>query len=342
MYIALIIILAILVCLFISVAEVYRTIPLIELKRRARSGQQPAKSLYKVASYKYSSQLFLLFLASIASAAFFVLLSRKSPIWVALAANFSLIWLAYIWIPRSSINIVSQYFAQILARPIGWLLQYIHPLLSYFHVILAKPSHTGLYESSDILRLLKAQQKQNDNRIEEFELDLIKHVIDFGTKRVIDVMTPKRKVHAIPARETLGPIVLNELHKTKHNYFPVYEEKPSDIVGIISLFGLSNSKITVNVYDAMNQTIYYVHEEQYLSEVLQVMLKSSQEFFIVINNFGEYSGIITARDILKNLVGETITDEFDQYDSKELVSKRFASSPEVDNNIPEHITEVLE
>lgn len=342
MYAALLIVLAVLAILFVSMAKVYRSVPLVELKRRARIGQQPAKSLYKVASYKYSSQFLLLLLGTVASAAFFVLLAKRSPTWVAVTGALALIWLAYIWVPRSSINIVSQYFAQIFAKPIGWVLQYIHPPLSRLQKFFDKPAHTGLYEREDIVRLLTLQQKQSDNRIDEFELDLLKHVVNFGSRRVTDVMTPKRKVQAIPANEILGPIVLSELHKTNHRYFPVYEDKSSNVVGILSLYGLSGSKLTVTAYEAMSQSIYYIHEEQNLNQALQVILKSGQEMLIVINNLGEYTGLITARAILKELVGETITDEFDQYDNRELVAKRFLAPEEKNNDLAEAPTEVIE
>lgn len=326
-------VLAILVLLLISVAKVYRSIPLIELKRRARYGQEPAKSLFSVASYKYSSQIFLLFLASIASVFFFILVARKSPLWVAFTADLALIWLAYIWIPRSSINIVSQYFAQVLAKPLGWILQYIHPLFSSLNKKAAKPVHTGLYEKSDIVRLLSLQQKQTDNRIDEFSIDLLKHVLNFGHEQAIDLMTPKNKVHAVSSNETLGPIVLSELHKSKHSYFPVYEGKPSNIVGILSIVGLTNSRATVGVENVMSQSIYYVHEEQSLNDVLQVMIKTSQELFIVINSDKEYVGIITAREVLKTLVGETVSDEFDQYDNREQVANLFTKPPEQEEDL---------
>jgi len=342
MYIASIIVLAVLVILFISIAKVYRSIPLIELKRRARDGQKLAKALYKVASYKYSSQFLLLLMATVASAVFFVLMDKKSPVWVAITADLALIWLAYIWIPRSSINIVSQYFAQILARPLGWALQYIHPIFTRFHQAGKRSPHTGLYERADIVKLLTVQQKQVDNRIEDFEIDLLKHVVDFGHLRVIDVMTPKRKVHAISGKEVLGPIVLSELHKTEHRYFPVYDEKRSDVIGILSLFGLSNSKLTMTAEEAMSQSIYFVHEEQFLNEVLQVVLRSGQELFIVVNNQGDYTGILTARAILKNLVGEVVTEEFDQYDNRELVAKRFSNQEENNVENTEETTEVVE
>lgn len=340
MYIASVLCLAIVAILLFSVAKVYRSVPLFELKRRARAGNKVAKSLYKVASYQYSSQFVLLLLATVVSAVFFVLISRRSPLWVALIASLVLIWFAYIWVPRSSIDIFSQYLAQICAKPLAWLLQYVHGPFNSVHKRFTKPPHTGLYEMSDLVRLLAAQQKQNDNRIDKFQIDLLKRVIDFGDIKVFDLMTPKRKVQSISGKEILGPVVLSELHKSGHSHFPVYEGKASNIVGILNIFGLPNSKLTVTVYELMSPSLNYINEEQQASEVLQAIAKTAQDVFIVINSDQDYVGIITARDILKTLVGDFIVGGFDQYDNREMVANRFAAKkPEAENTETEALSD---
>lgn len=341
MYIVLILILAVLVMIFISIATVYKSISLVELKRRARNGQHLAKSLYRVASYKYSSQFLLLLLATISATAFFYFVSEKSPVWVALTADFALVWLAYVWIPRGPVNTVSQYLAQILSRPLGWALEYLHPLFKHVHKKTSRMPHTGLYELSDIVRLLTVQQKQKDNRIDEFEINLLKHVLNFSHYQVVDIMTPKRKVHSISIKDILGPIVLSELHKTGHTHFPVFEGKATNVVGILSIAGYAHTKQSLGVEEVMSQSIYYVHEEQYLSEILQVIIKNSQEMFIVVNRSQEYVGIITAREILKSLVGTEITDEFDSYDNREKVAAMFNAGHEVTDIVEEGLVDEI-
>ena len=67
--------------------------------------------------------------------------------------------------------------------------------------------------------------------IEQDEARLIEQVVEFGDKRVRDVMTPRPDVVAIRASATL-----EELRKlvveTKFSRLPVYEKSLDDIVGI--------------------------------------------------------------------------------------------------------------
>jgi putative hemolysin len=170
-------------------------------------------------------------------------------------------------------------------------------------------------------------------------------VLLIGNVQAIDIMTPMGKVLAVPSEEILGPIVLSELHRSRHSHFPVYENDLDNIVGTIAITGLSSPKISIRADEAMNSTVYYIHEEQTLPEVLQVMIKTNQDLFIVINSLGAYLGIITAREVLKCLVGKVITDEFDRYDQRDIVANMFnitKEDEEKEEKLSEDETEVVE
>lgn len=345
MYIVTILALAILVLVSVSIAQVYRSLPLIELKRRARHGDGWSKSVYRVAVYKFSAQFLLWLIASLASAVFFVIVSRKSPVWLALTSCVALIWVAFIWIPRSSINLVSEYLAKVLSSPISWLLRHIDPITSFLHETVTKTnkvSHTGIYEKADVIDLLKRQNKQADSRIDPFEIEMMKRLLDFNDKKVIDVMTPKRKVTAVSVNDTLGPIILSELHKSGQVQFPVYDKKVTNIVGVIDISLLTELKQTSTAKSTMTNRIAYAHEEEGLSSLLKTMMKVHQQLFVVINSHEEYTGVITEKAILSELVGEHLAEDFDQHENKEAVARRFEDLGDSPSKKPEDDTEVIE
>jgi len=322
-----ILVLAVIVLIAVSIAQVYRYIPLVEVKRRARQGDKLSKRLYKVAMFEFSSQFILWLIASVASAGFFVLVTRRSPAWVALTCCLILIWIAYIWIPRSAINIVSTYLAQLFASPLAWVVQRAHPTVQFVKRKISRPkaNHTGLYENKDLVDLLVRQEKQADNRIEKIEIDIIKHVMSFNKSKVIDVMTPRRKVMSIESNETLTPVILDELHNSGHRYFPVFQDKPANIVGLLSFEEVANTKSTPRVFSVMNSSPYYVNEEQYLSDLLQLITKANYNLFIVINDKADFSGIVTSKDILGKLVGDEVLSGLKKPDpDEELIVNDFA------------------
>jgi CBS domain containing-hemolysin-like protein len=46
---------------------------------------------------------------------------------------------------------------------------------------------------------------------------------------------------------------------------------------------------------------------------------------IVVNSFEEYIGIVTIEDVLEQIVGKQIVDEFDQYDDLRAVAAKAAA-----------------
>ena len=349
MRVLLILILGAIVIIAASIVEVYASLPLVELKRRARSGDRQASAIYKIAVYQFSFEFTLWFIISLAAVGFFVLLTRTSPLWVALTGSIALIWLAIAWIPISGLNTISTAIAVAIAPYYAKLLQIIHPLFKNRDNQVNKRhiKHTNLFEKADIADLLVRQSKQLDNRVAGVELDMMRHMLTFNDKIVAEIMTPKKSAVSINAEDRLGPVVLNELHKSGMSYFPVYEgKKGSSVVGVLNLHNISEANVSVLVKDVMSTKLAYVHEEQPLSQALQAIINTNQHLFIVVNSFEDYVGVISVKDIISELSGPFVIDELDEFENKSWVARRYAHKPtdklEEGQSEDVEITEVLE
>jgi len=131
---------------------------------------------------------------------------------------------------------------------------------------------------------------------------------------------PKRVVKMVAASETVGPILLDELSKSGHSRFPVYDEKRDNIVGILYLHDLVASKETGRVDEVMSKKLTYVHEDFTLYQTLQAFLKTKRHLFLVVNSYEELVGIITIEDVIEQMIGRPIVDEFDRYDDLRAVA----------------------
>ena len=65
----------------------------------------------------------------------------------------------------------------------------------------------------------------------------------------------------------------------------------------------------------MSPKVFFVHEELDLSHALNGFIKTKHHLFIVVNNFEEFVGILTIEDVLEQLLGRQIVDEFDAYEN---------------------------
>lgn len=153
--------------------------------------------------------------------------------------------------------------------------------------------------------------------------------LQFENKVVSQIMTPKSVVDTIPQHEILGPLVLDDLHKTGHSRFPVINGDIDHVVGILYLRDVltidSAKKHTARVESAMSKKVFYIREDHTLSQALSAFLRTHHHLFIVINEFRETVGIITLEDTLEALLGRSIVDEFDAHDDMRAVAARQAA-----------------
>lgn len=324
----LVVILGLATLVVVSLQRTYSRLPLKELKRRARHQDPLATAMVRVSGYGHSLRAVLWFLIAVTSAGFFVAVSRSAPIWFAFAASGVLVWIGFVWLPATRVTALSERLAAGAAPVLGKLVSLLHPFLDWLTRSLRRHRpvhvHTGLYDRQDLIDLLERQLVQPDNRIEQSELDIALHALTFGDDSVGQHLTPRRVVQAVKADEALGPILMDELHKSGHSRFPIYDSKPDNIIGTLYLRDLVHAKTGGSVKDLMKPGVAYIHEDQSLHDALQAILRTHRQLFIVVNSFEEYVGIITIEDILETILGKPIIDEFDQYDDLRAVAARSA------------------
>ena len=297
-----------------------------ELKRRARSGHDSrAARIYKMAAYDKSLSLLLWIKGSLAAAIFFVLVLGNS--WVAAFIFLAvLVWAVRAWRPASTNSWVWAWTAGV-APAVAWVMAYLQPVLSRLH---RRDSplvhiHTGVYEKDDLLELITEQANQPENRISEQELRMAANALTFGGKRVTDVMTPLRKLHLVSEDEQVGPHLMDELHATGFSRFPVaktgtVKAAQPQIAGTLLLKDLVGYSGSGRVAGLMQNKVYYVNETQSLGDALAAFLKTHHHLFIVVNNFEEIVGVLSVEDVLEQIVGAEIIDEFDKYDDLRAVA----------------------
>ncbi|HEX4662568.1 MAG TPA: CBS domain-containing protein [Candidatus Saccharimonadales bacterium] len=169
---------------------------------------------------------------------------------------------------------------------------------------------------------LEALITHNPHALSKDEKSLLIHALNYGNVIIGDIMTPRSKIVAVKAAETLGPVTLDRLHKTGHSRFPVVKTDLDTIVGTLFLHDLVplNPRLK-RVADAMKPQVLYVHKDKTLDHVLQAFVRTRHHIFIVVDESQEVVGLVTIEDILEQIVGRKIVDQFDQYEDRQAVSR---------------------
>lgn len=331
MAIALAIIMALIFLLSVLLDKTLRSLPAKELRRHARAHKdKKAAAIYKLSAFGRSAELFLWLIGAF-SAAGLILIAANAVWWAGLMVI--LLVLMLVWKGRSpgpyeGWRLSLAAFAAPLATAVVALLQ---PLLGritdWAKRITPLYPPTGLYEKEDLVKFLKIQARQPDNRISESDLKTAQNALSLSDKTAGDVMLPRRKIKWVVAADSIGPMVMDELHQSGQTRFPVVKEitksANQEIIGSLYLRDLLEYlEDKGRIRDIMLPGAYFINESQSLRDTLDGFLKSGRHLLVVVNNFEEIVGVITLEDVLRQTFGLKISEEFDRYHDIRSVASR--------------------
>jgi CBS domain containing-hemolysin-like protein len=338
--------LAVVMLLCVMLQKTYHTLPSKELKRRAETGNELSARLWPAVAYGPTLQVLLWTVLLLAGGACFVLLARIAPPVLGFLAVTLLLVTAFAWVPKSELKGFEARFTVLLTPAVVWLLGTLDPVLSRLARYVHRPSdghlHTNVYIREDLINLIERQKSQPDNELTIEELTIAGTALRFGERKVRELMTKRKKVVVVNADNDISPVMLDELHKTEHSRFPVYEGEPDNFVGALYLSELtsvgSGKGARGKVRNRMSPGIAYVHEADTLAEALHAFYLTKKQLFIVINKFEEYVGLITIEDMVHALLGKPGEYVFDQHESRSAVAAKHVKKPKV---VDEHIDETV-
>lgn len=317
--------------LLIGLQKTYYFFPARELKRQARSGDREAEQLYRAVAYGGSLRLLLWLAIGLCVAGGYALLTLVAPAWLVFLAVAALIWHGFAWAPHAPVSGPGARLAVGVSPLVAWILYYIHPLLDRIQSFIARHRpvlfHTGLFERDDLLELIKQQRDLADNRISHDELNLALHALSFGDKAAGATMVPKQAVSSVSENDVLGPVLMDELYDSRHSRFPVVNAA-GNVVGVLYLRDLVAARSSGTVRELMKPRVCFVHEDQTLYQVLHAFLTTKQHLFVVINSNQTYVGIITIEDVLEQIIGHKIEDDFDSYEDRRAVAEQAGKQAE--------------
>jgi CBS domain containing-hemolysin-like protein len=143
------------------------------------------------------------------------------------------------------------------------------------------------------------------------ERKLLQSIVDFGDTLVREVMTPRPDIVAIPDTATLGDLRAL-FREQEYSRFPVYRESIDNIAGFVFVKDLIllGSGDDARPVTSLLRPAAVVPETKRVSELLKQFQRQQTQMAIVVDEYGGTAGLVTAEDLLEEIVGE-IRDEYD-------------------------------
>jgi CBS domain containing-hemolysin-like protein len=145
--------------------------------------------------------------------------------------------------------------------------------------------------------------------IDEKSKTLIIGGLSLKDEKIASLMTSKKDIVYVNNSELLGPLVLDELHKTGHSCFPVIDQDLDHVIGILDITDLLtlNHKRSLTAKN-VTKNIVNIYEDKAIIYAFKKMVDSKQHLLIVRDHDDKLTGIITLEDIFIFLIDRRKTD----------------------------------
>lgn len=241
-------------------------------------------------------------------------LGQGNLVYFSAAFTFAILLLAEV-LPKTIGVVYASQLAPWIAYPLRGLVAVFRPLIGLTRLVthlILKQHKEHQVSDEDLLTLVGSGLRSGT--LTQHEARVIRNVLALERRTAKDVMTPRPVVFALGANvKTKEAARMDEL--LKHSRVPVFDVDPDDLVGVVHrrdvLSAVANTRADVRI-DSLMRPVQFVVESTTLDDLLHTFLDRREHLVAVIDEYGAFVGIVTLEDVLEELIGREIVDEFDQ------------------------------
>lgn len=190
-------------------------------------------------------------------------------------------------------------------------------------IILYKKSKQENVTEEDVISLVN--EGHEDGNILASEAAMIQNIFEFSDTDVKDIMTHRKNIVAIDGESTLKEAI-SFINENNMSRYPVYIEDLDNIIGILHIkdiltyYDKDIEGLQVQDLKDMMSVAEFVPETHGINTLFAKMQSKKRHMVIVMDEYGQVSGLLSLEDILEEIVGN-IEDEHDEEENSIEVRK---------------------
>lgn len=204
----------------------------------------------------------------------------------------------------------------LLVYPLNWVLNRAsRGILSLFGV--EEATHADVFTDEELRGLISVSREHGEIRGKKAEM--LTNLFAFDERTVGRVMIPSGDVHFLDLRATAEQNAA-VLMKTGHSRFPVVDGDVDNPIGVILAKEIYPASLQGGPppLDRLREFVrspLIVPESFRIARLFESMRKKRHHMAFVVDEYGDFIGLVTLEDLLEEIVGE-IDDETDSFDSR--------------------------
>lgn len=315
---------AIIISAFCSIIEaVLYSVPQSQVEVMASSGKKSGLILKKLKKNIQQPITAILTLntiantmgAAVAGASAAVVFGEENLVWF--SVFFTLIILLFSEIlPKTAGVAYARILATWIAIPLNGLVKIMSPLIwlcqAVTHLI-PRQEKEALVSIEEIQAVAVLGRKSGE--IEPQQEKVIANILKLQDKTVRQVMTPRTVVFSLSEHLTISEALKQKEQWSRHSRVPVFDKNQDDVVGVVLsrnvLLSLSEGNKKQKLSE-LTQPVHFVPEAAPLNKILIEFFEQRIHLFVVVDEYGGVTGVISLEDIIEEIVGREIIDESDK------------------------------
>ena len=215
-------------------------------------------------------------------------------------------------VPKSVYQQKSDLLAPIIIYPLQFFSWLLFPVIWLFSsvarlaakMVAQKQKGSDLFVSREKIRTLLDSAEQAPSS-DIFDQQRIRHALRYSDLQAIDVMIPLSDAVVMNSEHSLEKAI-ELVIKTGYGRLPVYDTEASRVIGIlvISTWDLLDPEIKQHSLHDYIRPAKFVAPTQPTEKLLAELQKREDHMAIVVDEFGSAIGLLTAEDIMEEVVGE--------------------------------------
>lgn len=239
-----------------------------------------------------------------------------SLILVVIVVTFASIFLGEL-VPKRIAIIYPERIAKVVAKPIRNLSVMSYPLVwvlskstaVFFKIFNIRTSTDSQVTEEEIKAMI--HEGSELGAIEEEEKDIIERVFHLGDRNITSLMTHRTDIVWFELGESRES-VRQKIKEFQHSVYPVCRGNIDDIEGTVYVKDLFlHPDVSLS---ALLRKPLFVPENNSAYQVLEKIKVTRIHHAFIVDEYGSLQGMITARDILRAIVGEMPEEEDDEYE----------------------------
>lgn len=179
-----------------------------------------------------------------------------------------------------------------------------------------------MMDEGSLFQKMKQMFQENEDLAETDEngqeaTELIRNIFRYLDKDARDIMTHRRDIVAIDGEEKLED-ALRFMLEESHSRFPIYHDDIDEIIGMMHLREAMvcymnedlRQKPVCELKDYI-RPVTFIPETKSIDTLFKEMQAKKQHIVIVLDEYGQTSGLVAMEDILEEIMGN-ILDEYDE------------------------------